>query len=329
MKRTAQRSVVSGQKGERRGERGEGDCPNFRLSENGTVPFVARQISKSRAFTLIELLVTITIIAILTGMVFGGLSMVRETAAAAATRATIAKLNNIIMRRYESYATRRVPVNLTGLAPSKATQDRLYAIRDLIRMEMPDRQSDIDDNPITLPNSGASIPRPALSKLYQMYITKAGTSVGPPCFEAETLYMIVSQGSPEAMEQFSQAEIGDTDKNGLPEFLDGWGNPIFFLRWAPAFSQYSDIQQADVAKCHDPFDPRRFDSNAFRLVPLIYSAGPDGKYGINTKSKCQFSKTKGDMFPDSNFKEIGAASAGDGSLTDYQDNITNHHIEVR
>ena len=47
--------------------------------------------------------------------------------------------------------------------------------------------------------------------------------------------MIVSMGSPEAMEQFSQSEIGDTDHNGYPEFLDGWGKPIFFLRWAPGF----------------------------------------------------------------------------------------------
>ena len=55
---------------------------------------------------------------------------------------------------------------------------------------------------------------------------------------AELLYMIVSMGSPEAMEQFNSSEIGDTDNNGYPEFLDGWGRPIFFLRWAPGFSTW-------------------------------------------------------------------------------------------
>ena len=85
--------------------------------------------------------------------------------------------------------------------------------------------------------------------------------------QAEMLYMIVSMGSPEAMEQFNQSEIGDTDGNGWPEFLDGWGRPIFFLRWAPGFSPYSDIQtMADPIKHdHDPFDPRR----CGRPMPII------------------------------------------------------------
>ena len=85
--------------------------------------------------------------------------------------------------------------------------------------------------------------------------------------------MIVSMGSPEAMEQFSASEIGDTDGNGYPEFLDGWGRPIWFLRWAPGFSPYSDIQTTDPTNNHDPFDPQHFDANAYKLIPLIYSDG--------------------------------------------------------
>ena len=50
---------------------------------------------------------------------------------------------------------------------------------------------------------------------------------------AECLYMIVMLSTPDARSQFSDSEIGDTDNNGFPEFLDGWGNPIFFLRWSP------------------------------------------------------------------------------------------------
>ena len=48
---------------------------------------------------------------------------------------------------------------------------------------------------------------------------------------------------PEAREQFNESEIGDVDEDGCPEFIDGWGRPIMFLRWAPGFR--SDLQMGD------------------------------------------------------------------------------------
>ena len=149
--------------------------------------------------------------------------------------------------------------------------------------------------------------------------------------------MIVSIGSPEAMEQFNQSEIGDVDGNGLPEFLDGWGRPIAFLRWAPRFSSSSDIQKAGATNNHDPFDPRKVDSAAWHLIPLIYSAGSNGKLGLQTCGAtpsgpgyyfAKSSQTE-NMFSDSDFLTLGQPSAAEGSVTDYQDNITNHHIEAR
>ncbi len=61
-------------------------------------------------FTLVELLVTITIIGILTGLALGAVHYARQAAAEAKTKATIAKLHAIVMQRYESYMTRRVPL---------------------------------------------------------------------------------------------------------------------------------------------------------------------------------------------------------------------------
>jgi len=309
-----------------------------------------------RAFTLVELLVTVTIIGILAGLVFGALNRARQTAREAATKATITKLNKIIMERYESYMTRRAPVDLRGMTPKQAAEIRLIAVRQLMRMEMPERWSDIInpaepsdpkepdiDGGITIhsftgPGVMARLWRPALSQLYaQRYLQLTPDLKGSPGYSpAECLYMTISMGSPEAMEQFNQSEIGDVDGDGYLEFVDGWGRPIMWLRCAPGF--VSPIQPHDPTTNHDPFDTRNVDPNAYQLIPLIYSAGPDGRYGIDLEEYYQF---VGDPFttfgitPNSsggpaNPLQIGTPVAEDGgTLSDYLDNITNHTLEVR
>src|SRR5262249_21690200 len=99
-------------------------------------------------------------------------------------------------------------------------------------------------------------------------------------------------GDGEARTLFLESSIGDTDGDGAPEFLDGWGHPISFLRWAPGFD--SPLQQNAISlgtptsaawlqaatTGHDPFDLFRVDPAAFRLVPLIYSGGRDESTGL-------------------------------------------------
>lgn len=306
---------------------------------------------------MVEVLVTISIVAILAAMTMGVLHSAKQIAAEAATKATIVKLNAIIMRKYEGYVNRRVPVNLSGLKPAQAREDRLYAIRDMMRMEMPDRQPDVDLGPIQLPNSHQHVPLPAVTRVYQNRLAKAkpgnGSALGD--LSAELLYMIVTVGTPEALQQFGQSEIGDINENGLPEFLDGWGRPIAFLRWAPGFTPYSGIQlrEATVAtgdpqvKYHDPFDPFGVDPPAYQLMPLIYSAGSDGKLGLRVNGPTSSSgyafahdnppvnesgKSE-NMFTAASFLTMGEPMhdnpADTSPSTEHMDNITNHHIEAR
>ena len=128
--------VARGQRSEARGQRSEiRPSPSaFRLPPSAFRP----------GFTLVELLVTITIIGILAGMSLGALQLAREAAREAETKATIAKINDIIMERYESYMTRRVPIPIpAGTGAAVAAQMRLDGIRDLMRMEMPDCLNDV------------------------------------------------------------------------------------------------------------------------------------------------------------------------------------------
>src|SRR5262249_40391068 len=113
------------------------------------------------------------------------------------------------------------------------------------------------------------------------------------------------------------------DNDGLPCFVDGWGNPIGFLRWAPGFSQWSDIQIADPVNHHDPLDPRNTDQNAYQLYPFIF-AGVVGKnsttgyddYGIKLPDPSALATIN--PFADTT---IGAVTSGFP--------YTNHHMEMK
>ncbi|MGC4003935.1 MAG: hypothetical protein QM811_12740 [Pirellulales bacterium] len=129
----------------------------------------------------------------------------------------------------------------------------------------------------------------------------------------------------DALSQFSESEIDDTDGDGCKEFVDGWGQPIFFLRWAPGFDsdlqkhQTETIDGKSVAMPHDPFDPLNVQLNAFALYPLIYSGGPDKIRGIKNANTAAPLRTISDPYADNN----GAAVDTSGSNFD---NITNHDL---
>ncbi len=281
----------------------------------------SRVATRRTAVTLIELLVTIAIISILATALLGVAAVAGNTAREARTKTMITRLHTLLMEHFDTYKTRRVRLNqnlrnaiadnssFNGTQRGQALAEaRLYALREMMLTEMPDRWTDVLLNNV----SGSPLNtiylenRTALSQAYlRKYIqivavTNKLTGVTNTALEiadnqgAECLYMTImlATGDGEARSLFSENNIGDVDGDGAPEFLDGWGRPISFLRWAPGFE--SEIQlnfeslnamspmeaNLAVASDHDPFDIFRVDLVAFRLVPLIYSDGQDEENGF-------------------------------------------------
>ncbi|MDD3588350.1 MAG: type II secretion system protein [Thermoguttaceae bacterium] len=122
---------------------------------------------------------------------------------------------------------------------------RLHLIRDMMRMDMPCWATEIYWGPV-LPDgsldsrTGRTTP---LSVIYQGALSTATgnnwdaifswSDAQHAQFNAELLFLVVMNGDPETRQLFNDREVADVNNNGLFEFVDGWGRPIYWLRWAP------------------------------------------------------------------------------------------------
>ena len=211
---------------------------------------------------------------------------------------------------------KRVARDYPTLTQEEHRRIAAHFIRDLMRMEMPQNWAEVNADPISISSGGQSY-RMEKSPLLDYY--RNATDGNTPD-SAALLFLIVQNLNPEALEAFHGSEVADTNGDGLLRFVDAWGKPIRFLRWTPAFSG-SDLQPDVLERLRNPkYNPKndnsvwwinnypgeprlyaamenareihadpideREDSDVWEnigwfLYPLIYSAGPDGDYGID------------------------------------------------
>lgn len=279
------------------------------------------------AFTLIELLVTISIIATLGAISITTVRSSIETAREAQTETTIAKIDSVLTSIYERYQYLRLdmsdlPNNLPG---EERARQRIYRMRDLLRCDLPCTTNELGT---ASQLDGTFTP---LQDSYRLAVANSG-GFGDN-YNAELLYLVVTNGDPESRAGFSDRDVADTDGNGLLEFVDGWGRPICWMRWAPGLESSDrqptlplDPENAELDA--DPFDPLNVGDGWF-LVPYVFSAGPDGEYGLMAPTASTVEAMNNPFDVNSNLDPDDNApfypGAPDGSKT-HKDNIHNHTL---
>lgn len=315
------------------------------FSKRGEIAIATRLIRSGGqdGFTLVELLVVILIVAILATIAMFAFLNATEAGRQARTRAQIEKIHQLITPIWESYNTRRVDIGIPpGIEARLAAELRLDALREIMRLELPDRITDVTDNPITL-----GLVAPSRNETYKYEVNNRAGSMDawtPAYQSAECLFLIVIASQDDdsnALEYFRPNEIGDLDNDGVSEILDGWGNPISFLRWPAGFTAdvaNTPLQKAPAQADPDPFDHLRVRGsppNTYFLYPLIVSAGPDGIYDLNDldtpDSSIHYTDTVPPNDPFANFSggKIGAILDNGNGQPNQSDNVHNHLLEVR
>jgi prepilin-type N-terminal cleavage/methylation domain-containing protein len=183
--------------------------------------------SRQAGFSLIEMLVVIGLIAFLTAAIVAVIPRVGNAAKVASTRATIKKVDELLndringfrrwIQKQDQLASGGAPSYVTnspfsGSFASNPVQTRALAVKYAFRLYFPQVFSEFQ-TPISAPATHKPITESS-ECLYQ-FLTKG------PLFDTE----------PPSGSDLKAIEIADTDNDGLPEIVDGWGQPLRFYRW--------------------------------------------------------------------------------------------------
>jgi len=321
-------------------QRGNSVRPRHRLAGSTASGLCFRQTRPALrpGFTLVELLVVILLVTLLATFVVFALLNAGELGKVARTRAQIAKIDVVLAEQWDRLRTLRVRFDIDTVLTNAGTtrrdrhamaEPRLGALREYMRLVLPDRKSDVTDDPVT-----PGLVRPPISVDYQAQATADWSTQYQG---SEALYLILSnyrRGNTTGLEFLRESEKGDLDGDGMKEILDGWGRPIRFLRWPAGFASTKQTLSGQTSP--DPFDPLQVHgSDNYLLYPLVVSAGPDGVFDMSFDFDTALHYSTTTPNPNDPYVESGGTKLGqpidedgDGETDGIFDNINSHDLKT-
>lgn len=228
------------------------------------ISLTPRNDHRRSAFTLIEIMVAIGIIAVLMSLSYTAVSSYAGTAKEAATSTTLIKLQKLIQQRtegmdrwieqqrklgtrgeYESTVTlmHQSINNRMGLPPAVGVSRKVAEIlvrKNYFRFLCPQGRRDSTNNSVNPVWRKMLLKHDSTLTAAQINTMSAITDPDQlRADSAELLYFSLTEGEvfgipPEDSGDFKASEVGDTDNDGLQEFIDAWGHPLRFYRWPTA-----------------------------------------------------------------------------------------------
>lgn len=203
-------------------------------------------------FTLIEVMVVIAILLILAVVTIGLVGWVQGDMKRQQTERTIRHLEQALIDILESPSldvggearlSKWYNPPFVQLAPNDLQRNDIQELReeaeasctahlyhDRLRLYMPQSSDEI------APGIGLQIKSPVITTIARQETPGVQSFYPKGLSNAEYLYCVIANLNPSALSGIQSRELGDVDSNGHPEFLDGWGRPIRFMRCAPALT---------------------------------------------------------------------------------------------
>ena len=268
---------------------------------------------KRTAFTLTELLVVIATVILLMSLVLAGVSAARSSQRKNQTRVTISKINEILMAQWRTYPSQfGTPVD----------------VRRRITGDLPPSWYDVAGV-----SSNTSFKTRAQQTYRQFWNNKSQTPTDL-YGDSECLFLSVMHGGfagcLDCAGLRSGKDFGDIDGDGFEEFIDAWGSPLGFVLWPVGLRAPGGT--ADFFLWDNTND-----SLTFALQPLVFSAGPNGLYGVNIGDGRQTNDTGTVTFSNlyavqqsgfpGNCSNLGSVVGGAAAAA--ADNLTNFDAEFR
>jgi prepilin-type N-terminal cleavage/methylation domain-containing protein len=269
-------------------------------------------------FTLVEMLVVIAIIAVLAGLASVAYFRWIDTQRQDNTENTMRTVSQALQRHMEavraSAQTETIPpFVLNNIAGGDALRARVIWVKLRLKQEFPITFAEAR-NPGDTGDPNTSLPAGVLPGKYgALASASAGGGESAAC-----LYMALRKTRKGVQpEELPSSAVADTNSDGLPEIVDGWGKPLTFVRWPtdptgnvawvqelnsknPA-SNPTGLRNADPidkdgtlldaawyagggrvyfeALCHQVSPPNAAGQKAYYMLPTLISAGLDGAFG--------------------------------------------------